>query len=112
MWLALILALVAVVGLVLLYKDMSPSGGAIVKGLKAPSSGGLSAAEQTGWNLGPQVAQRWDGSEMLKYCSYQCGNVCAQSVSAQGKDQENCFRVCANRCESEIMQGTYNTNPN
>ena len=109
MWIALVLAVVAVVGLVLLYNDMSVSGGAVVTGLNLPSPAGLGDDRQTGWDLGAQLANRWDGTEVDHYCDFNCGNVCARALSSMGKPQDSCFRSCQSKCQTDILANNYDT---
>lgn len=108
MYVAALIAVVAVVGLVLLYHDSNAMGNATFE----VNPGGSSEVYSIGWDLGEQVGQMWDGTETRKYCSLACGDACARAVNPQGTEQQNCYRSCRQNCETQIMQGNYLTDPN
>lgn len=111
-WVALIIAVVAVVGLVLLYNDAQMSGNAVVKGIQTHSPGGVGEDSQVGWELGGQVALRYDGGEVREYCVRSCGQVCARALSSQGTQQGNCYGACQERCNSDVNWQQFGINTN
>ena len=104
MWVALILAVVAVVGLVLLYNNAGVSGGAVVQGVTTQPDSGYGMEREVGWDLGTELAEGYDGSETGRYCSSVCGDACAEAVPQGGTDQKRCQNSCSRQCVNTVMQ--------
>lgn len=105
-------AIVAIVGLVISFG--SSSSGAMIKGFEPFPAWQTSPQgdSETGWDLGGVVSGMWSpeyyaeyGREENEFCSYECGNACAQ-LEAQGKVTfvGDCEQNCDSRCVRDMLE--------
>ena len=98
---AALVAIVAVVGLVILFKGGS-TGQAFVKGVSLPHevSAPVANADRYFWGvgLGEQISNACSKSatDQVKCCDVQCGNICATG--------DECFEGCRKTCFNRVAQ--------